>query len=178
MEDPKRIVVEVVGRLGRETQIHLDERHHHFRITNLVIVTMSLLLLILAVFNIYYIHILYQDLTGIVNNMDSMHTNLKSVNNNMITISGKMKSIAKHVDHMEAINNHTDSITKTLPKISTNMHKITAETNTIGQEMTHLGGGMNNIELRFGQIGGSVAVMRENVRQISRPMGFMNPIMP
>lgn len=32
--------------------------------------------------------------------------------------------------------------------------------------------------LRIVQMTGGVAVMRENVRQIARPMGFMNPMMP
>ncbi|MES9906359.1 MAG: translation initiation factor 2 [Sedimenticola sp.] len=178
MDDPKRIAVEMVGRLGRETQIHLDERHHHFRITNLVIIAMSLLLLILAVFNIYYIHILYQDLTGIVYNMDSMHTNLKDVNYNMITISKKMKSISGHITHMDQITEHTASLTKTMPKITGNMHRIAGEVGVIDQEMTLLSQGMNNIEQRFGQMSGSVSVMRSNVRQISGPMGFMNPVMP
>lgn len=178
MEDPKRIVVEVVGRLGRETQIHLDERHHHFRITNLVIIAMSVVLMVLAVFNIYYIHILYQDLSGIVNSMDSMHTNLKDVRGNMVNISGKMNSISRNITHMDQINTHTASLTKTLPRISGTMHQMTGEMNTINSEMSQLGIGMINIDQRFGQMTGGVAVMRENVRQISRPMGSMNPAMP
>ena len=33
-EDSRRGIVEVIARLGRETQLHLDERHRHFRITD------------------------------------------------------------------------------------------------------------------------------------------------
>ena len=49
---------------------------------------------------------------------------------------------------------------------------------SISGDMGILSGGMTNIEQRFGHMTGSVAVMRENVRQISGPMGFMNPMMP
>ena len=36
-EDPRRAIVEVMARVGRETQYHLDERERHFRITDGVI---------------------------------------------------------------------------------------------------------------------------------------------
>jgi len=65
-EDPRRAVIEVIARLGRETQLHIDERYRHFRITDSVILIISLLLVILAVFNVYYVRVLYQDLNGIV----------------------------------------------------------------------------------------------------------------
>lgn len=51
-EDPRRAVVQVIARLGRETQLHLDERYRHFRITDGVLLFTSVLLVILAVFNV------------------------------------------------------------------------------------------------------------------------------
>lgn len=41
-----------------------------------------------------------------------------------------------------------------------------------------LRGAMTNIDQRVNHMIGSVASMRENVHQISRPMGVMNPFMP
>lgn len=176
--DPKKLFVEVVGRLGRETQLHLDERHHHFRITDMVLMGVSALLIVLAAFNVYYIYVLYQDLNGIVNNMDSMHNNLKEVNYNMAVITGKVGDIDEHLAHMDRINVQTESLAKSMPRISGAMSELNTEVGTIQSDVTLMNGAMTNISTRMGEMTGGVSVMRENVRQISRPMGFMNPMMP
>ncbi len=177
-EEAKRIAVELVARLGRETQFHLDERHRHFEITNMVILVISVLLLVLAVFNVYFIHVLYQDLNGIVDNMDSMHTNLKKVNRDMTSITARIQSFDRHMQHMDSINGHTRAMAESLPRVSTTMSEMTRQMDTIETDMGLLGQGMTNIDTRFAHMTNSVAVMRENARQMARPMGIMNPFMP
>ena len=176
--DPKRIMCEVVGRLGRETQFHLDERHRHFHITNVVLIGLSVVLAIVAVFNFYYVQILYQDLNGIVNNMDSMHNNLKGIEKSMVSITGNVESFDRHMLNMDQIHENTTSLAGTMPRISQAMNTLSAEIGVIEQEMRLIQGGMINVDQRFGHMTSGVAVMRENVHQISGPMGFMNPFMP
>ena len=177
-EDPRRVMIEVFARLGRETQIHLDERHRHFRITDAVIITFSALLTVIAIFNVYYVHILYQDLSGIVTNMDSMHNNLQDVRSDMVSIAGSVDSFEQHMQNMDSISTHMASLAKTMPVVQGNMDDISGAVRLIDADMGVLGGGMTNIEQRFGHMTGSVAIIRENVRQISGPMGFMNPVLP
>ncbi|WP_177420189.1 translation initiation factor 2 [endosymbiont of Lamellibrachia barhami] len=177
-EDPKRLMVEVIGRLGRETQIHIDERHHHFRITNLFLYAVAAFLMIVAIFNVYYISILWEDLNGIVNSMDSMHTNLQGVSKSMHSVTAKVELIDKHMAHMDEIYSHTESMGELMPSVRESMGAMADEMVLIERDMSHLDGGMSNIELRFIQITDGVGVMRSNVRQISRPMGILNPIMP
>jgi methyl-accepting chemotaxis protein len=177
-EDARKIVVEVVGRLGRETQIHLDERHRHFWITNLLIVGISLLLIVVAVFNVYYIRVLYQDLNGIVFNMDSMHDHLKYVKGSMTTITERVADFDRHMGNMDQIHGHTGSMSKSLPRIATAMNQMSDEVQVIRNEMSVLRGAMVNIDQRTVQMTGSVGVMRENVRQMARPMGAMNSFLP
>ncbi|MCB1758848.1 MAG: translation initiation factor 2 [Gammaproteobacteria bacterium] len=177
-DDARRIVVEVVGRLGRETQIHLDERHRHFWITNLLIVGISVLLIVVAVFNVYYIRVLYQDLNGIVLNMDSMHDHLKYVERSMSTITDRVAAFDSHMGHMDQIHGHTGSMSHSLPRIASAMNQISGEVQVIRNEMSVLRGAVANIDQRTVQMTGSVGVMRENVRQIARPMGAMNSFMP
>ncbi|MET0047301.1 MAG: translation initiation factor 2 [Sedimenticola sp.] len=176
--EPKKLFVEVVGRLGRETQFHLDERHHHFRITDMVLMAVSALLIVLAAFNVYYIYVLYQDLNGIVNNMDSMHNKLKEVNYSMASITGKVGDMDEHLANMDRIDVQTKSLAESMPRISGAMAGLNTEVETIRSDVTLMNGAMTNISHRMGEMTGGVAVMRENVRQISRPMGFMNPMMP
>lgn len=177
-EDPRRVVVAVIARLGRETQLHLDERHRHFWITNLVIITISLLLVIIAVFNVYYIRVLYQDLNGIVFNMDSMHDNLRNVKGSMHDITARVESFELHMRQMDQITGHTASMAVSLPRIGSAMNQMSAQVSAINNEMGVMRGGMLNIDQRTAHMVGSVAGMRENVHQISRPMGIMNPFMP
>ena len=177
-DDPRRGIVEVMARLGRATQYHIDERYRHFQITDLVIYVTSALLVILAVFNIYYIRILYNDLTGIVSNMDSMHQRLKVTEQDMQAIAGQMGTIDQNMQHMDAIHGHMVSLAKTMPHIRVDMHDIAADVGTIEREMGVLGQGMVVIDARTREMLVPVSTMRENVRQFGGPMGAMNPFMP
>lgn len=177
-DDARRMVVEAVGRLGRETQLHLDERYRHFWITNLLIIVISVFLIVVAIFNVYYIRVLYQDLNGIVFNMDSMHDHLRVVKGSMDEITVQVESFDQHMTNMDQINLHTASMSISLPRISVAMREMSGEVHGIRNEMGVLQGAMTNIDQRTGHMVGSVATMRENVRQIARPMGVMNPFMP
>ena len=177
-DDPRRGIVQVMARLGRATQYHIDERYRHFRITDIVIYATSALLVILAVFNIYYIQVLYNDLTGIVSNMDSMHQRLKVTEEDMQAVAGQMATMNQQMQYMEPIHGHMVSLAKTMPYIRVDMHDIAADVGTIEREMGVLGQGMVVIDGRTREMLVPVSTMRENVRQFSGPMGSMNPFMP
>ena len=177
-EDPKLLFVRMAARLSRETQLHLDQRHHHFRINKMVVITISVLLIILAAVNIYYIRILYVDLNGIVNNMDSMHTNMQTVTVKMLDITRNVRQFEKDMVHMDSITVHTSAMAEHMPSISGSMNKMTGDISLIDQEMSHMSAGMTNIDQRFHHMSQGVQVMRHNVLEVSRPMGAMNPFMP
>lgn len=177
-DDPRRGIVEVMARLGQATQYHIDERHRHFHITDLVIYVTSALLVVLAVFNIYYVRILYTNLTGIVANMDSMHQRLKVTEEDMSIVAGHMATIDGKMQFMDPIHGHMVSLARTMPGIRVDMHEIAGDVGTIEREMAVLGQGMVVIETRTREMLGPVSTMRENVRQFGGPMGVMNPFMP
>ena len=177
-EDPRRVMIEVFARLGRETQLHLDERHRHFLITDAVIITITTIMIILAVFNVYYVRVLYKDLNGIVSTMDSMHASLEVIKGDMISITGNMKSVDEHMLNMDEINTYMGTLADTMPRVRDSMSTITDEVSAIEGDMGLLNGGMTNINQRFGHMTNSVIFMRENVYQISGPMGSMNQFMP
>ena len=77
--DSRETWIKVIGKLGRETQLHLDERYRSFQITDYIIHAVSILLAIIAIFNVYYVTVLYQNLNGIVENMESMHKHLQTI---------------------------------------------------------------------------------------------------
>jgi hypothetical protein len=177
-DDPRRGIVEVMARLGQATQYHIDERYRHFRITDLVIYATSALLVVLAVFNIYYIRTLYTDLTGIVANMDSMHERLKVTEQDMSVVAGHMATMDRTMGHMEPIHGHMVSLARTMPEIRVDMHDIAGDVGTIEREMATLGTGMVVIDARTREMLLPVSTMRENVRQFGGPMGMMNPFLP
>ena len=119
--DPRKPIIQVMARLGRETQLHLDERHRHFKITDKVIMVISLLLVLLAFVNVYYVTVLYQDLNGIVNNMDSMYRNLSRVDRDMDVIAQRVQRFDKHIQRMTPITAHMAAITEVMPGLSRNM---------------------------------------------------------
>ena len=177
-DDPRRVIIEAVARLGRETQLHLDERHRHFWITNVVTFVISLLLVVLAVFNVYYVKVLHGDLTGIVYNMDSMHTNLRDITANMSEITSKVESMDQHMQFMDNIYSHTKDMSQSLPRIGTAMTEMSGEVSDINQDMVLMKRGMFNIEQKAGHMTNTITIMRENVHQIARPMSMMNSFIP
>jgi len=177
-EDPRRAIVQVIGRLGRETQFHLDERYRHFRITDAVILVISLLLVILAVFNVYYVRVLYVDLNGIVANMYSMHGHLRSVDEDMSVVTKKMDAFDRHIDHMEPIRENIGALAGTMPRIRQDMDAITGNMAGIEQTMSLIGDGMGIIDQRVYLMTGGVGTMRQNVRQIARPFGGVDAFIP
>jgi hypothetical protein len=177
-EDPRRAIVEVMARLGKETQLHLDERHRHFRITDAVIILVSFLLVVLAIFNIYYVRVLYKDLDGIVNNMDSMHVKLIVVDKDMDSVAKNVELFDGHISHMRSIHDNIATLSESLPSVRSSMDIIKGDMEVIDQEMGLVGGAMGTMEHRIRQMLGGMSVMRENMRNMANPMGIMNPIMP
>jgi uncharacterized protein YoxC len=177
-DDPRKPIVAVMAKLGRETQLHLDERYRHFRVTDAVIIGISVVLVVLAVFNIYYVRVVYNNLDGIVGNMDSMYNNLKRVDENMNVITDKVGRFAGHVQYMTTIEQDVHGLAQTIPQIRGNMGGISETMGDIRQDMDLLGQAMGNMDQRMHHMIGGVAVMRENVRQMAVPMSKMNPFLP
>jgi len=177
-EDPKRVFVEMVGRLSRETQLHLDESHFHYQVNKWIVIIISILLMVVAVVNVYYIKVLYSDLNGIITNMDSMHVNMQDVSAKMQRITDDVKVFEISMQHMVEINAHTSAMAKVLPRISENMTRMVQDMGTIEQGMGEMNMGMTNMAQRVAHMTGGVAIMRNNVHKIAGPMGAMNPFMP
>jgi hypothetical protein len=178
IEDPRRAIVEVMARLGRETQFHIDERHRHFRITDAVIVAISLVLVILAVVNVYYVRVLYKDLDGTVETMEAMYRKLRDVDDDMKVITRYFGTFEGHMLQMEPMDVNISSLARTLRPMRGNMIEMAADMAAIDTEMSLVQQAMVNIEQRMGQMSGGVAVMRANSWQMAKPMGMMNSIMP
>ena len=155
-QDPRRAIVEVMARLGKETQLHLDERHRHFQITDAVTIVVSFLLVVLAVFNIYYVRVLYTDLDGIVTNMDSMYSNLKQVDKDMMHISQSIELFDQHIHHMTPIHDNIATLAVSLPHVRSNMDLITGDMGLIEQDMGLIGGAMGNMDQRIHQMLGGM----------------------
>ena len=177
-EDPRRAIVEVMARLGKETQLHLDERYRHFQITDAVIIGVSFLLAVLAVFNIYYVMVLYKDLDGIVNNMDSLFGHLTIVEKDMDAISVSVERFDSHIAFMTPIHDNISSLAVSLPKVRYSMDVINNDMGIINQDMGLIDGAMGNMDQRMIQIRGNMGVMRGNMRSMANPMSIMNPMMP
>jgi len=177
-EDPRRAIVEVMAKLGRETQFHIDERHRHFQITDAVIIALSLVLVILAIFNVYYVTVLYKDLRGTVSNMEAMYTKLRDVDDDMKVITKHFASFDVHMQRMTPINTDVGSLANMLPEVRGHMDSIAGEMTTIQGEMDLVRQAMGNMDQTLKAMGSGVLIMRSNAWQLAQPMGMMNSILP
>ena len=176
--DPRRPIVEVMARLGRETQLHVDERERHFKITDGVIIAISVILIILAIFNVYYVRVLYTDLDRIVDNMELMLGNLNEVDEDMAMVADRVDAFDRHMKHMGSITSHVTSVTTRLPRMEANMQSMAANMAMVERDMVQLGRAVHSITPSMMQMTNNMAVMRHNVKEIAKPMGSMNPMMP
>ena len=176
--DPRRPIIEVMARLGRETQLHLDERERHFKITDAVIIGISMILIVLAVFNVYYVRVLYGDLNHIVGTMESMHSSLGQVEQDMLVIADRVDNFDQHMQRLSSISEHVERISDQLPGIHANMQSMTSNMAQIDHDMGQLNQTMGGITPNMAQMSHNMDVMRHNIRQIAGPMGAMNPVMP
>lgn len=177
-DDPRKAIVEVMARLGRETQLHIDERRAHFKVTDTVIRRVSVLLLIVAMINVYFVWVLSQNLDGIVNNMDSMQKHLVKVDDDMTDIATTVEKFDSHITYIHVISSNIGNMTLNLPRIRVNMDNMTNSMQSIDNDMEIMKHSILTIGNNMQHMSGGIAGMEHNVRQFSKPMGVMNPFFP
>lgn len=176
--DPRRPIIEVMARLGRETQITLDEREQHFKITDAVTIVVSILLIVLAVFNIYFVKILYQDLDNIVVTMEGMVTKLDRVDKDMVQVAARVAAFDKHMQHMTSVTEHITAVTGRLPKMRKDMVRMALNMNLINIDMAPLRQAVSSISPSMVQMARTISIMRHDVHELSKPIGSMNSVLP
>jgi len=177
-DDPRRAIVEVMARLGRETQLHMDERREHFNITDKAIRRVSLLLLILAIVNVYFVWVLSRNMDGIVTNMASMQEHLVTVDEDMSDISITVEQFDIHITYMHVISSNIASMTTNMPLIRMNMDNMVDSMKSIDADMEGMKYSISNIGNNMQHMSGNMSGLQYNVRQFSKPMGVMNPFLP
>jgi hypothetical protein len=176
--DPRRPIIEVMARIGRETQITLDEREKHFKITDTVIVVVSLLLIILAVVNVYFVRVLYQDMGNIVGSMESMMQRIDQVDADMVVVADHVDSFSKHMRHMSAITRHVTAVTQRLPEMRKDMVSMALSMDLIHADMSLLRLAVGSITPSMVQMTQNISIMRHDVHDVAGPMGTLNPVLP
>jgi len=164
--------------LGRATQLHLDERHRHFRITDIVIITTSLLLLLGAAIDVYHARLLYQDFNDIISDMYTMQDHLVGVDTDMGDITKNMKSFDDHMNHMDSIAARMDSMSRIMPQIRANTLAMAGEMGSVEANMELVRNAMAILDSRIHAMTGGVGLMRDQMGQFARPMSGMAPFMP
>lgn len=177
-EDPRRALIEVIQRLGRATQLHLDERHRHFRITDIVIITASILILGGAAFDIYHARLLYQDFNEIITDMYAIHDHLVGVDADMANITTNMKNFETHMVHMESIDERMKSMASTIPQIREHTRIIAGDMSSVQGHMGVVSQSMGILDSRVHAMTGGVSIMRNHVSQFARPASSIAPFMP
>ena len=177
-DDPRKAIVEVMARLGRETQLHIDERTQHFQVTDKVIKRISILLLIVAVVNVTLVWVLSKNMDSIVNNMDSMRLKLIDVDEDMTYIAKTVDQFDEHTAYMHTISNNIGMMTSNLPLIRINMDSMTENMLLIDKEMEGMKLSISSIDTSMRHMTIGMAGMEYSVRQFSKPMGVFNPVIP
>ncbi len=177
-DDPRKAIVEVMARLGRETQLHIDERHQHFKVTDKVIKQISILLLVVAIVNVSLVWVLSSNMDNIVNNMDSMRHKLIDIDDDMTHIATTIDQFDEHTAYMHTISNNIGLMTSNLPLVRISMDNMTDNMMLIDKEMEGMKLSISSIDANMRHMTMGMAGMEYSVRQFSKPMGALNPIIP
>lgn len=177
-DDPRKAIVEVMARLGRETQLHVDERHRHFKMTDRVISYISILLLVVAMINVSLVWLLSTNMDAIVGNMESMRAKLMIIDNDMNYISTTVSQFDEHTAYMHTITSNIGEITTHLPQIRLHTDELTLNMQSIHGDVNAMTGSIGSINGNMRVISNTLVGMEQNVREFSRPMGVLNPVFP
>lgn len=174
----KALIYTTLSKLESTTYRHRSEREYHMRRTNIMVVITTFILFLIGSFNIYYIYHFYHDSLKIVENMGRINDTVVQVTLNMDQMTATMETFWENITLMEDIDSSTATIAATMPSVRNNMNGMLQNMSIINQDMGQMSNDMAVIDNRFSHVNSGVHYMKGNVRQISKPMGLMNPFMP
>ena len=161
---------------------HIDEHNvaglKRRAITNLLIRGITIMLIILAVVNLYLLLDLDRTMRAIVLSMDEMTGHFSAVSSEMVEVTTHTTNIGEHMNHlpsveqsMAGINTEMGYMDHSIKSIDYNLTSVNSDLGAIDNNMIELNGRLYHLNYNVGFI-------RHDMHEISKPARFMNNFLP
>ncbi len=171
-------IAKTLVRLEHDAERHRGAHFYHVRRTDIYVKLVIALVVILGLFNIYYLSHSYDQMYNIVDDITDMNKKVIKVSTHMISLTDTMEKVNTHIDRMPLVSLSTKSISDRMPNINNSIHNMLLDMNSINHEMDKLTGSLDLLNANFNNITTGIDVMGGNVNQLSRPMGVLNNFLP
>jgi|GEM_PF-3115837 len=172
------LVSSCLFRLEHISDHHVKERRRHFRVTNMIVAIISSLILIIAVFNLYYIYDFYKETMHIIQNIHDLDDTVKIISVSMDQVTTSMGNMKDDMNHLQGVYGDVSSMSGTMPTMQENMSALTSDMVHLNQSMHHISSDMQVIDFHLKSMSGNVTQMEHNIYDMARPMGKFNDVLP
>lgn len=157
---------------------HVQERRRNFRVTNLIVGVISAFILIIAVFNLYYIYDFYMETMKIVNNIHDLDDTVKIISSDMQVITQSMTEFNKHMSSMQGITQDVQAMSGQLPLMQQSLGGIYGDMSALNRSMGQINQSMLSIDNDLKHMSGNVGQMGRSIYEMSVPMSKFNSVLP
>jgi len=172
------LVSSCLYRLEHISDHHVKERRRHFRITNIIVAIISAFILIIAVFNLYYIYDFYKETMNIVTTIHDLDDTVKVISLSMDQVTVSMGNMKNDMTYMQGVYVDVSAMSDTMPLMQDNMAILRVDMGAMNQSMQQISTDMYAIDYHLKSMSGNVTQMEHNIYDMARPMGKFNDILP
>ncbi|MDQ7075543.1 MAG: hypothetical protein Q9O24_10440 [Gammaproteobacteria bacterium] len=165
-------------KLENEAERHRGARFYHMRRTNIWVRFVTIVTLVLTLFNVYYISNLYDHFLSIVDNVSSLNSKVVNISSDMISLTDTMQQFDNHLTVMPVIDDSVAAMAEYTVDMNASVADMLHDMETMNDDMDLIYTAIYGVNHNFGDMVQGIRLMSGNVRQMSRPMGFMNRFLP
>lgn len=165
-------------KLEHISDLHVKERRRHFRITNIFVWIVSVLIFLIAVFNLYNIYYFYDETMEIIDTIHGLDNTVNDIGQTMKQITLSMSKFNNSMESMEGVYSDVASMSEVMPLMQSNMSDAGVDISYLNQNMSAISMDMNVIDYHLKSMLGNVMHIEQNIHQIAKPMGKFNSILP
>jgi len=172
------LVSSTLHKLEHISDHHVKERRKHFRITNLVVYIVSVLLLLIAVVNMFYLYDFYTNTIRIINTTHQLDKTVVVISSNMKKIEQNMDKYTKHMASMEDVYKDVSSISSVMPEMQNSMSTLQYSMSDMNKIMAFVNRDVQLIDFHLKGMTNKVSNLGIDMYKIARPMGKFNGMLP
>jgi len=172
------LVSSTLHKLEHISDHHVKERRGHFRVTNTIVIIVSVLLLLIACINMYYLYHFYIDSKRIIDTAHGLDDTVLIISKSMKKITGKMEKFSQHLDSMPAVYDDISSLTEVMPTMQKTMVDFQMNVKQMNTVMNFVNKDIQLIGFHLSTMTQKVSYMGSNIQQLAKPMGMFNGILP
>jgi GTP1/Obg family GTP-binding protein len=172
------LVSSTLHKLEHISDHHVTERRKGFRITNIMVIIVSILLFLIATINMYYLYYFYDDTIRIIKTTHSLDNTVLKITRSMKNMNENMAKFNKHMDSMPAVYENMASMSHLLPKMNSSMLSIKTDMQNMNHVMVFVNRDIQLIDFHLYSMTGKVRHIGGNMNQLAKPMGMFNGILP